>query len=144
MSKIEVKRVGETDIHLEAEGPDLNVVLETVAPARRASARIEIESLYEDTVTTNYPVVEDEDGKLGFRSNRAVRAFFEAARDGRKYTPDDMWRDALAGCYFRDEVEDFYRLIGYTLCGFSEYAERKPAKHKPWTCDFGDIPERPA
>jgi hypothetical protein len=58
-----------------------------------------------------------------FRSNRVVRDLLDAARQGRKLDLNEIAIRAGHGAYSKDEMHELYRLIGYSVCGFSEAFE---------------------
>lgn len=55
-----------------------------------------------------------------FRANRIVRDLLDAATKGKKLDLNEIWITAHKGGYSRDEMHELYRLIGYSICGFSE------------------------
>lgn len=77
---------------------------------------------------------EDDDKVPAFRSNRIVRDVLDAATAGRKYSLNDIWMLAGQGGYCKDEMLEFYRLIGYTMSGYSEIFEHEKLDCSMW-CD---------
>jgi hypothetical protein len=58
-----------------------------------------------------------------FRANRIVRDLLDAARDGHKLDMNMIIVRAAHGDYCKEEMHELYRLIGYSVCGFSEVFE---------------------
>jgi hypothetical protein len=69
-----------------------------------------------------------------FRSNRIVRDLLDAATTGKKYDLNEIWGRAGSGGYCKEEMLEFYRLIGYTMCGYGEIFDREPLNCSMW-CD---------
>jgi len=66
------------------------------------------------------PVVRDPEGVVRFRVNRVVRAFMEAARDGKQLDLNAIASAHIAGQYTREELVQFAQLIGYSVSGWSD------------------------
>lgn len=66
-----------------------------------------------------YKTVFDEGGVERFSKNRVVAMVFQSAQAGRKFRMDDIARWHENDAFSRAEVQQFYRLIGYTVAGFS-------------------------
>lgn len=89
--------------------------------------------LTNETATVNgevFPLVlrkPDDDGhpRPAFQTNRIVRDMMEAAREGKKYDLNDVWERAFNGGYCKEEMLEFYRLIGYTISGYGEIFEHE-------------------
>jgi hypothetical protein len=75
--------------------------------------------------------VEMVDGVLRFRANRVVRFLLDHAKQGEECNLNDLWAFAEAAEVYREEMQEFYRLIGYSLSGYGEI-------------DFERLPARPA
>lgn len=60
------------------------------------------------------------DGVQRFKENRIVSAFQEAASNGMKFDMNLLWIMYQRGAFTRAEMMQFYRLIGYSVCGFEE------------------------
>jgi hypothetical protein len=85
------------------------------------------EPLSKETATINgevFPLTieKEKDGHARplFRENRIVRDVLGAASAGRKYDLNDIWGAASIGRYCKEEMLEFYRLIGYTWSGYCE------------------------
>jgi hypothetical protein len=59
------------------------------------------------------------DDVLRFRANRVVRYLLDSARQN-KVGLNELWAYALAAGVYREEMQEFYRLIGYSLSGYGE------------------------
>lgn len=55
-----------------------------------------------------------------FRSNRIIRDLLDSATNGRKLDLNQIVTNASNGLYCKEEMHELYRLIGYSVCGFSE------------------------
>lgn len=55
-----------------------------------------------------------------FKTNRVIRDLLDAATAAKKLDLNDIWIRAAKGAYCKAEMQQFYRLIGYSVCGFSE------------------------
>lgn len=58
-----------------------------------------------------------------FPANRIIRDLVDAARDGLKLDLNEIAIRAAKGMYSKEEMHELYRLIGYSVCGFSEVFE---------------------
>lgn len=52
-----------------------------------------------------------------FRANRIVEDVHDAASHGENLDLNGIWRRAFAGRYCKEEMLEYYRLIGYPLSG---------------------------
>jgi len=76
----------------------------------------------QEHVTINgkrFPVIV-KDGQKRFPMNRVVRKVLEMARAGKQYDFDDIGADYSLDFFTKDEMHEFYRLIGYSVTAFSE------------------------
>lgn len=97
--------------------------------------------LSKETMTINgqvFQVVMEKD-EVGhevpwFQQNRIVRAFLDAAQKGRKLDLNEIWERAMAGAYCKEEMLEFYRLIGYPLSGYAEIFSPEKLESSVW-CD---------
>lgn len=97
--------------------------------------------LSKETATINgevFPVLmqKDDDGRDRpyFRENRIVRDVLDAAQEGKKFSLNDIWGRAIRGAYSKDEMLEYYRLIGYALSGYAEIFEKEDIHCSAW-CD---------
>lgn len=67
-----------------------------------------------------YKTVIDEKGVQRFPENRIVSALLDAASSGRKMDMNDIARMTAMGEFTVKERRELYRLIGYSVCGYSE------------------------
>jgi len=58
-----------------------------------------------------------------FPANRIIRDLVDVARDGRKMDLNEIVIRAAHGAYCKEEMHELYRLMGYSVCGFSEVFE---------------------
>lgn len=79
-----------------------------------------------------YPTIIDEDGHPRFPGNRIVRHLLEQAKAGRGYNLNDLATDYGTGLFSKEEIQEFYRLIGYSVCGFSEVFEEDDVDCPEW------------
>jgi hypothetical protein len=79
-------------------------------------------------------LIDGEDGQTvqRFRPNRIVRDLVDAAREGKKLDLNDLWIRAARGAYCKAEMHQLYRLIGYSICGFSEVFEDDEVDSSMW------------
>ncbi len=96
--------------------------------------------LSKETATVNgqvFPLIlVDREGEKtpAFRQNRIVRAVLDAATAGRKFSLNEIWMQAEMGAYCKEEMLEFYRLIGYTMSGYSEIFAQEDLNCSMW-CD---------
>lgn len=97
--------------------------------------------LSKETATINgevFPLIieSDADGHNRgiFRPNRIVQDFASAARAGRKLDLNDIWEAASLGRYCKEEMLEYYRLIGYSWDGYCEIFEHEEL-HCTMICD---------
>lgn len=82
--------------------------------------------LSKETATINgekFPLVmDDREGHPNpqFQSNRIVRDVLDAASKGAIFDLNSIWRRAGNGDYCKEEMLEFYRLIGYSMSGYAE------------------------
>lgn len=66
-----------------------------------------------DEISKSYPL--EWDGKvLRFKANRAVKFAVD------QINLNDLWREAQRNDWPPEELKIFYRMMGYSLCGFME------------------------
>jgi hypothetical protein len=93
--------------------------------------------LTKETATVNgevFPLIlgkpsEEGHPRPAFRMNRVVRDLLDAVSAGKQYNLNDIWMRAGSGNYCKEEMLEFYRLIGYTFSGYCEIFE-----HEDLTC----------
>jgi len=97
--------------------------------------------LSKETATVNgrvFPLILVERGEdkdvPAFQQNRIVRALLDAASHGKKLDLNDIWGSAGQGAYCKDEMLEFYRLIGYTMSGYGEIFGHEKLNCTMW-CD---------
>lgn len=63
-----------------------------------------------------------EDGVRRFKRNWAVSLMADAASRGRKFDLNDLWMiyDSCKSKERLEQLKDFYRMLGYSVCGFHE------------------------
>jgi len=103
--------------------------------------------LSKETATVNgevFPLIlkPNEDGhpRPAFRMNRVVRDLLDAVSAGKKYDLNDIWMRAGSGNYCKEEMLEFYRLIGYTMTGYSEIFEPEDLNCSLWCDECGCYP----
>lgn len=69
-----------------------------------------------------------------FRPNRIVDNLLDAASKGAKFDLNAIWGKAGNGDYCKEEMLEFYRLIGYTMSGYSEIFAPEDLNCSVW-CD---------
>jgi hypothetical protein len=107
---------------------DWDKILRFVDPDRRAEVRATIEEHYPDVVTTNHPIVETPESSNGrvlrFKRDPMVRWIVDVALNGSgRLTLNDLWvakESDFGGKWSRRKLKQFYRDMGYSLCGFME------------------------
>lgn len=57
---------------------------------------------------------------LRFRPNRVLNFLLAQAAAGSKCNMNELWIFACNAGVYRDEMQEFYRLIGYSLSGYME------------------------
>lgn len=67
-----------------------------------------------------------------FPENRIIRDLVDAARDGKKLDLNEIAIRAHRGNYCKAEMHELYRLIGYSVCGFSEVFEDDSIGSSMW------------
>lgn len=67
-----------------------------------------------------------------FPENRIIRDLVDAVRDGQKLDFNEIARRADQGKYCKAEMHELYRLIGYSVCGFSEVFETDSVGSSMW------------
>ena len=67
-----------------------------------------------------------------FPANRIIRDLVDAARDGRKLDLNEIITRAADGAYCKEEMHELYRLMGYSVCGFSEVFETDSIGSSTW------------
>jgi len=97
--------------------------------------------LSKETATINgevFPVImvkgRSDDLVPAFRPNRIVEDLLDAASKGVKFDLNAIWGQAFKGAYCKEEMLEFYRLIGYTMSGYSEIFAPEDLKCSVW-CD---------
>lgn len=74
------------------------------------------------TITTasgTYPAIIDEEGTLRFPTNAIVRFLLDSGH----VDMNQLWMHYSAGLFNRKDLQAFYRLIGYSECGYYEVFE---------------------
>lgn len=69
-----------------------------------------------------------------FQPNRIVRDVLDAASKGAKFDLNDIWGHARNGDYCKEEMLEFYRLIGYPMSGYAEIFAPENLNCSVW-CD---------
>lgn len=67
-----------------------------------------------------------------FQENRIIRDLVDAAKDGKKLNLNDIAVRAAQGAYCKAEMHELHRLIGYSVCGFSEVFEDDKIDSSMW------------
>lgn len=71
-------------------------------------------------------------GVQRFRANRIVRDLVNAACEGKKLDLNEIALRAARGGYSKAEMQELYRLMGYSVCGFSEVFESDKIDSSLW------------
>lgn len=72
-----------------------------------------------------------------FRANRIVEDVHDAASHGEKLDLNMIWRRAFSGRYCKEEMLEYYRLIGYTLSGYAEIFAPENLDCSVWCAQCG-------
>lgn len=72
------------------------------------------------------------DGVQRFPVNRIVRTLLDRAKEGKKYDLNEIMSRYCMGEFSKDEMHEFYRLIGYSVCGFSEVFDEDSVSSPVW------------
>jgi hypothetical protein len=67
-----------------------------------------------------------------FPQNRIIRDLLDAAQAGQKLDLNGIAIRAANGAYCKEEMRELYRLIGYSVCGFSEVFEDDKIGSSMW------------
>ena len=67
-----------------------------------------------------------------FKSNRVISVILDSASAGLKLDLNEIWIMAQNGCYSKEEMMELYRLIGYSVCGFSEVFAQCSVESSLW------------
>lgn len=67
-----------------------------------------------------------------FPANRIIRDLVDAAREGRRLDLNEIVVRADRGSYSKEEMHELYRLMGYSVCGFSEVFEDDLVDSSMW------------
>jgi hypothetical protein len=67
-----------------------------------------------------------------FPANRIIRDLVDAGREGRKLDLNEIVSRAAQGAYSKEEMHELYRLMGYSVCGFSEVFEDDSIGSSMW------------
>lgn len=62
----------------------------------------------------------DKHGTRRFAGNPVVRDLLDAARDGRTLDLNAIWVDYCRSRYTKEEMREFYQLLGYSVSGYEE------------------------
>ena len=60
------------------------------------------------------------DGREFFKGNRIVRTLLDMTKKSRKLDLNDIWDMHSNGLFTREEMEEFYQLISYSVTGYGE------------------------
>jgi hypothetical protein len=78
-----------------------------------------IKKNYADVPLNGHPVILDAEGTLRFKPNLAL----VWVREHSAVNMNDIWDACAAGRFPAEDLVQFYRDIGYSLCGFVEVWE---------------------
>lgn len=70
------------------------------------------------------PIIKDESGVERFQRNRIVCLLLTLARTN-KVDINELWRWYYDGLFSKEEMQEFYQLIGYSTCSYEEVWEDK-------------------
>ena len=70
-----------------------------------------------------FPTVTRDDKVQRFPENRIIRDLLDTARNGLKLDLNEIVIRASKGIYCKEEMHEFYRLLGYSVHGFEEIFE---------------------
>lgn len=95
-------------------------ILQFIPPKRRKVVKEISQETYWEVVTTNWPLVEEPPNERGFRVLR-FKADPMTEWMHTKINLGDLWKACyLMKTWNRRRLEDYYRGLGYSLCGFAE------------------------